>query len=240
MDVRAKVGFGRGWVSAANNTACLPGQGASANGGEIPTYSDEGGASFSLGQGAAPSPHTSTPIQRQPNETESALGHLGVLITELGKHIGDSVTARLLSDRESRHYCQGRDGGSAQSNSTSVDLTQFDMVLKSNCREPPVFRGDSTDKCSIHEWIDLMVLYLKKKNIGTADRPDEIMSRLMGWAKDVVRIGIRSDPSLSAEQQPETIFAILKHHFSDLSYSSMPLADFYSTLPKPHEGPVDY
>ena len=41
-----------------------------------------------------------------------------------------------------------------------------------------------------------MSMYLRKKSIKIADQSDEIMGKLMGRAKDVVKIGIHSDPSL--------------------------------------------
>lgn len=84
-----------------------------------------------------------------------------------------------------------------------------------------------------------MTTYLRKKNVCAADQ-SEIMSRLMGRVKDVVKIGLRSDPSLNVVQHPATIYAIPKQHFSDLSYSCMPLADFYNTLPKARESLVYY
>lgn len=56
-------------------------------------------------------------------------------------------------------------------------------------------------------------MYLKKKNVNITNQPDEIMGKLMGRARDVVRKGIRSDSSLSAEQQPDAIYTILKQHF---------------------------
>ncbi|XP_042559844.1 uncharacterized protein LOC122128886 [Clupea harengus] len=63
----------------------------------------------------------------------------------------------------------------------------------------------------------------------------------MGRAKDVVKIALRSDPSRDSNQHPEVIYAILKQHFSDISYSCMPLAaDFYSTLPEHKESAFDY
>lgn len=130
--------------------------------------------------------------------------HMCVFFTELGRHTGDSVTARLLSDS------QGRDGGCTQACGTSVDLAQLNKVLKSDSKEPPIFRGEGTDKCSIHEWVNLMSVYLKKKCVDIVDQSDEIMGKLMGAARDVVRIGICSDPSLSVEQHPDTIYAILK------------------------------
>ena len=55
----------------------------------------------------------SSPIHPQPSETGATLKHLGVLITELGKQIGDSVTARLLSDKETMNS-QSKEGKCAQ------------------------------------------------------------------------------------------------------------------------------
>jgi hypothetical protein len=85
--------------------------------------------------------------------------------------------------------------------------------------------------------IYIITTFLRKKNVCAADQ-SEIMSRLMGRVKDVVKIGLRSDPSLDVVQHPGTIYA--KQHFSDLSYSCMPLVDFYNTLPKARESPVYY
>lgn len=202
--------------------------------------------------GAEP-PYTSTPVHPNPagqapqpcdpvpqlTDTDGTIHQLGFLISELGKHIGDSVTARLLSERDAIGN-QSNGVGGVQAGGTTVDLSQLNMVLKSDGKEPPVFRGDTTDKCTVHEWLDLMKMYLKKRSVVIADQPDEIMNKLMGRAKDVVRIGLRSDPLLSIDQKPDTIYAILKQHFSDLSHSCMPLADFYSTLPRVRESPIDY
>ncbi|KAL7862550.1 hypothetical protein SRHO_G00139910 [Serrasalmus rhombeus] len=65
------------------------------------------------------------------------------------------------------------------------------------------------------------------------------MCRLMGRARDVVRIGLRSDPTLVARENPDVIYNILLQYFSKTS-SCLPLADFYSTLPRQKENPVDY
>ncbi|KAL7865130.1 hypothetical protein SRHO_G00103770 [Serrasalmus rhombeus] len=61
----------------------------------------------------------------------------------------------------------------------------------------------------------------------------------MGRARDVVRIGLRSDPTLVARENPDVIYNILLQYFSKTS-SCLPLADFYSTLPRQKENPVDY
>lgn len=178
-------------------------------------------------------------IHNQSGERESTFRELGVLITELGKQIGDSVTARLLLEKEGVSN-NGRESRCSQASNATVDLSQLSMALTSSTKEIPIFRGESADRCSVHEWIDLMSINLKRRNIGIEDQFDEIMSKLMGRARDVVKIGIRSDPSLRVEQKPDAVYVILKQHFSDLSYSCMPLADFYSTLPRANESPLDY
>ena len=65
------------------------------------------------------------------------------------------------------------------------------------------------------------------------------MSRLMGKARDVVKVTLRSMPSLRPAENSKLVFDILKH-FSEVTYSSMPLADFYNTLPLNGESPMDY
>ncbi|KAI2645971.1 Transposon Tf2-11 polyprotein [Labeo rohita] len=65
------------------------------------------------------------------------------------------------------------------------------------------------------EWVNMMQLYLQKRNVIIPDQADEIISHLMGRARDVVKVSLRSNPT-------------------------MPLADFYSTLPRHGENPVDY
>lgn len=65
------------------------------------------------------------------------------------------------------------------------------------------------------------------------------MSRLAGKAKDIVRISLRSDCMLDVKQNPELIYNILLQYFSETS-SCLPLADFYATLPRAEENPVDY
>lgn len=50
-------------------------------------------------------------------------------------------------------------GGSRQPQSTTIDMSQ----LKSEVKDPPMFRGDGTDKSTVSEWVDLMDTFLKKK-----------------------------------------------------------------------------
>lgn len=237
--VSPDIGRGRAQTSCPGQSATPPGPIDLA--GTDNMHSDGACGGSILFPSDGPAPLTSTPISPS-SETENTLRHLGVMITELGKHIGDTVTARLLSDRHygSQAFTHDTDRGSPQSQSATVDMSQLNVVLKSEVKDPPTFRGDATDKCTVSEWADLMETFLRKKKVAVADKADELLSKLMGRAKDVVKIALRSDPSRNATQHPEIIYAILKQHFSDISYSCMPLADFYSTLPKQKEGALDY
>ena len=85
----------------------------------------------------------------------------------------------------------------------------------------------------------MMKSYIRKQNHTVAEQSDEILCRLMGRARDVVRIGLRSDPTLDARENPDVIYNILLQYFSKTS-AGLPRADFYSTLPRQKENPVDY
>ena len=80
---------------------------------------------------------------------------------------------------------------------------------------------------------------LKKQKCELTDQAEEILGRLMGKARDVVKIALRSNESLDVKQDPEIIYDVLIRYFSESS-SCLPLEDFYTTLPKHQESPVDY
>lgn len=187
--------------------------------------------------------NSSTRIQIPPYELQSPQttprDDLSTLISGLADQIGQSIAAQLRSDKNTTgpmltESCRPEPGHSA------LNLSGVRLVMQSDVKEPPVFRGDSSDKCSVREWVDLMDMYLVKREIPTEQRSKEILSKLMGKAKDVVKVTLRNNLSLDHIQSPSQIFDILKQHFSELTYSSMPMADFYTTRPLQHEGVMEY
>ncbi|KAJ8009201.1 hypothetical protein DPEC_G00086440 [Dallia pectoralis] len=84
-----------------------------------------------------------------------------------------------------------------------------------------------------------MKAYIKKRKCEGSLQTEVVMGRLMGKARDVVKIGLRSNPSLQASCTPDCIYSMLTQYFSSTS-SCLPLQDFYSTLPTRRENPVDY
>lgn len=167
------------------------------------------------------------------------------LITHIAQEVGQTIISTqsgvAYGERETS-TAQTRSLGADQSFSEapSLNLTGVKLVMQSEAKEPPVFRGDGTDKFSVHEWEDLMGTYLRKRGIPMLEHHHEILSRLMGKAKDIVRITLRSNTSLRPSENPKVIFDILKQHFSEVRYSYMPLADFYGTVPVAGETPVEY
>ncbi|KAK0142420.1 hypothetical protein N1851_019864 [Merluccius polli] len=156
---------------------------------------------------------------------------LGLLITQLAEKLGESITAQLQADRTAN--------STSTPQPTETTLPNVSVVLQSAAKEPPLFRGDGSDKFTVGEWENLMTLYLKRRAIPVHEQSQEILAKLMGKAGDVVRVKLRNT-SINHVTHPHVIFDTLKQHFSELSYSSMPLADFYNTLPTPGEDAMEY
>lgn len=71
------------------------------------------------------------------------------------------------------------------------------------------------------------------------NQSEEILILLRGKAKDVVRFGVKN-LKIDLEKNPDDIFKLLHKHFSAKFPSSLPLANFYSTLPTDQEVAYDY
>ncbi|KAK2814569.1 hypothetical protein Q5P01_000188 [Channa striata] len=81
-----------------------------------------------------------------------------------------------------------------------------------------------------------MDVYLHKKGLSGDEQKEEILNHLLGRARSIVKVGLKSNNSPSSE----VIYAILRRYFSESPGSSLPLADFYATHPMAKETPVDY
>ncbi len=66
-----------------------------------------------------------------------------------------------------------------------MTLSNVKLVMQSDVKEPPIFRGDGLDKLTVQEWENLMSLYLRKRAIPIHKQSQEILDRLMGKAGDV-------------------------------------------------------
>ncbi|XP_041426219.1 uncharacterized protein LOC121395998 [Xenopus laevis] len=159
---------------------------------------------------------------------------LSDLIKEVGQQISHSIITGLAAQNT-------RLGDTAPvSDKQTEEWAKLNWILNAKVKEPPVFRGDENDKCTVYEWEEIMQSYLTKKGYQLAEHGKEIMDRLMGRAKELVKIGVRNNPSIDIKRDPRAIYSILKQHFGEAISSATPLADFYSTLPKLGESSLDY
>lgn len=181
-------------------------------------------------------PHTSTP-----GSDNVTIHHLTNMVGQLGVQIGDSIVERLMSAgvvNTSSNHQTAPTPQTIHSDVARHDPPQVTVHVRTD-KGLQTFRGDHTDKCSVQDWIDMTKSYLRKQEIAVYDQAEEIKSHLMGKARDVVKIALRNDPTLDVKLKPELIYNVLLHYFSDAP-SCLPLADFYATLPRHGENPVDY
>lgn len=57
-------------------------------------------------------------------------------------------------------------------------------------------------------------MYLNDKGIELCDQAEEVLSKLQRRARDVVKVGLHSNPTLTLQSGPQPIFDILNQHFS--------------------------
>ncbi|XP_051755516.1 uncharacterized protein LOC127515671 [Ctenopharyngodon idella] len=177
-----------------------------------------------------------------PRESEMS-GQMSNLVKQIGIEIGQSIRESMMRPDFSyylsaRKFQEGVSGhGTDPSNSTVIDVSKMNLILKAEVSAPPHFRGDSSDKYSVMEWEDMMRVYLNKLDVTDSEMVDEIMNRVMGQARDVMRIWLCNG---STTPTVDSVFSVLKQHFGDQSSSGIPLADFYSVRPYPSESAWDF
>ncbi|KAK9958539.1 hypothetical protein ABG768_010652, partial [Culter alburnus] len=177
-----------------------------------------------------------------PRESEMS-GQMSNLIKQIGIEIGQSIRESMMRPDFFNHPSAGkfREGVSGHvtdpSNTTVIDASKMNLILKAEVSTPPHFRGDGSDKYSVMEWEDMMRVYLNKLDVTESEMVDEIMNRVMGRARDVMRVWLRNG---STTPTVDSVFSVLKQHFGDQSSSGIPLADFYSVRPYPRESAWDF
>lgn len=125
---------------------------------------------------AAPSPNQS--------QSEDLKQTLVDLVKQLGSEIGAQVASSFASSRT-----QESNAAVTPPDSSIIgqhhDWSKVNLILKPEIKEPPFFRGDGSDRCTVTEWQEMMQLYLIKKGFSGSERGAEIMDRLLGRAKDI-------------------------------------------------------
>lgn len=163
---------------------------------------------------------------------------LGGIISDLSQKIGESISTSLNLTQQTALM---QPTSNVQHSSGCVDASKLEVIVQRDVAPPPFFRGDKSDSFTVHEWEDMMRAYLNtRKCVDDAEIYEVILARLAGKARDVVKVSLRSFPGPAATVLSSRVFDILKRNFSESTYSNMPMADFYNTLPKVDESPMDY
>ncbi|KAL1277394.1 hypothetical protein QQF64_024067 [Cirrhinus molitorella] len=180
---------------------------------------------------------TSTPNN---DNVHDMLGQMTSIGHQIGQQLADNIMSHLSpygvdTDTPSKQHTDDR----ANHPSSMLNVSQNQVIQHRKVKEPPSFKGDSSDTIEIEEWEDLMKTFVKKSNMSADEHVEEILVHLRGKAKDVVKFWIRNCDSAIAVC-PNSVYSLLRKHFSSNHYSPVPLADFYTTLPEENENPYDY
>lgn len=183
---------------------------------------------------------SSTPF---PNaQPPNAITEMTDLISQVGQQIADSIVTRISPAHKVDTHSVDKSSKNVTADGTAsqmLDLIQSQLSLSRNVREPPNFRGEVSDAVDLDEWIDIMRDYVKRNNLRKEHQAEEIMVHLRGKARDVVKFGIRNC-DIDIVHNPDAIFSILRKHFEAAPCSPLPLADFYTTMPRPDEDAFGY
>lgn len=183
---------------------------------------------------------TSTPHPNS-DSSECVNDQMRNFIQEIGHQLADSIMSRIQPHNTvTPSSTATRNVVSTLSQSSHVsDVSQVQVVTQRKVKEPPCFVGNDSDSVTVYDWEDQMRTFIKKSNVRIEDQVEEIIMHLRGKAKDVVKFGIRNS-NIDINARPDMIYGLLRRHFSCTTYSAVPLADFYSTLPEDQEDPYDY
>ncbi|KAK0136759.1 hypothetical protein N1851_027071 [Merluccius polli] len=107
-------------------------------------------------------PRTSTP-----GSDIDAIHHLTDMVGQLGAQIGESIVAKLMSAGVVNMNSDHQSASTAQN--THCDVNRHDLpcvtVRVNSDKVLQTFRGDSTDKYPVQDWIDSTKTHLRKQEI---------------------------------------------------------------------------
>lgn len=179
----------------------------------------------SMGEGSL----TSTPS----GIDAAAISLLSDMVGQLGAQISESIVAKLMSagvvnvnsvHQSTTSLHTSPTHTSTESSSVRHTDSHVTVHVKSD-KEPKFFRGDGSDKYPVQDWTDMTKAYLRKQRCPVDEQAEEIMGKLMGKARDIMKVALHSNQTLDVKQNPNLIYDVLLQYFSDTS-SCLPLADF--------------
>ncbi|GAA6084676.1 uncharacterized protein LOC125141051 [Tachysurus ichikawai] len=145
-----------------------------------------------------PHPEINQPMTSTPGNAgrDNVTQQLHDLIGELGSQICDSIVTWLLTNQASilpdSVPSPEQRPSMTMPLSPNLDLSKLNVIVKADIKDPQMFRGGGSDKCTILEWIEQMEVYLFKKCCNKADSVEDILSHFCGRAKSIVKVKLKS------------------------------------------------
>lgn len=163
---------------------------------------------------------------------------LSTMITGLAQHIVENITPNLSAMHQ---FNPTQSHPTHSQPSSHTDTSQLRVVVQSDTKVPPYFRGDLTNVFPVQEWVDMMKCYLSQQDGEASDRKFILLlSRLNGKTRDVVKVSLRSRQDLAGDELLDAVFDILKCNIGELPCSNLPMRDFYNTVPRAGEIAMDF
>lgn len=139
---------------------------------------------------------------------------MSTIVEQIGQQLADSSMSHLNASSPTaavhtshEEKCYKKDS----SPSHTLDLSQIQLVTQREVKDPPVFRGESSDTLTVDEWEESMKNYIRKSGVQLENQAEEILIHLRGRAKDVVRFGIRNG-EIDVQHNPHAIYGLLCKH----------------------------
>lgn len=189
-----------------------------------------------------PPQFTDTSVPCPPLDDGRLADQMCTIAQQIGQQVADSIMSHLATSSHTSAMHTDNVKTSDNNDFTSgrtLDLSRVQLVTQREVKDPPAFRGESSDVLTVDEWEESMRTYIQKSGVQLKNQAEEILIHLRGRAKDVVRFGIRNG-EIDVQHNPQAIYGLLRKHFSSSYCSTVPLADFYSTTPKDQEDTYEY
>lgn len=127
-------------------------------------------------------------IDSQIPRSDTTSADLSNLIIQLAHEIVQYISAQLKKGCKNGERVTNSQNIRLElhsADSHSLTMTGVKLVMQSDVKGPPSFRGDSTDKLSFHKWEEQIDIYLRKRGVPTGEQAQKIMSKLRGRARKI-------------------------------------------------------
>src|SRR4029434_4104604 len=168
----------------------------------LPTFSPSGSPGLMGDDSVRNRISFSTPVYQASTRSDTPTVLTSEQVRDISSNISQAVSANILHNMHSGS--PSLSPGHSPGGGSFIDGSQLNLVLKSQKKEPPFFRGDNSDKFSLSEWEGLMRAYLGRSGYTGRECVDE----LVGRARDVVRIWLRSNSHVFDSGDVEAVFGV--------------------------------